>query len=78
MNSSAAVPDVTPKTVFPMTKLFFNYTKPITRPIMSIIDKALEANRNYAKKYDPKLGKPPTPKAAVVTCMCTTGDVRGL
>ena len=36
---------------------------------MSIIDKALEANRNYAKKYDPKLGRPPAPKIAVVTCM---------
>jgi carbonic anhydrase len=36
----------------------------------SVIDKALEANRNYAKKYDPKLGKgPPTPKIVVVTCM---------
>jgi carbonic anhydrase len=36
---------------------------------MSIIDKALEANRNYAKKYDPALGKRPAPKLAVVTCM---------
>ena len=36
---------------------------------MSIIDKALEANRNYAKKYDPSLGKRPAPKLAVVTCM---------
>jgi len=36
---------------------------------MSIIDKALEANRKYAKKHDPKLGKPPAPKIAVVTCM---------
>ena len=36
---------------------------------MSIIDKALEANRNYAKSYDPALGKRPTPKIAVVTCM---------
>ncbi len=37
---------------------------------MSIIDKALEANRNYAKNYDPKLGKgPPHPKIVVVTCM---------
>ena len=36
---------------------------------MSIIDKTLQANRNYAKKYDPKLGKPPAPKIAVVTCM---------
>lgn len=36
---------------------------------MSIIDKALEANRNYAKKYNPELGKRPAPKLAVVTCM---------
>ena len=36
---------------------------------MSIIDKALEANRNYAKSYDSKLGGRPAPKIAVVTCM---------
>jgi carbonic anhydrase len=36
---------------------------------MSIIDKALEANRNYAKKYNPTRGKRPAPKIAVVTCM---------
>jgi len=36
---------------------------------MSIIDKALEANRHFAKKYDPTLGKRPAPKIAVVTCM---------
>jgi carbonic anhydrase len=36
---------------------------------MSVIDHALKANRNYAKKYDPKLGGRPTPKIAVVTCM---------
>jgi carbonic anhydrase len=36
---------------------------------MSIIDKALEANRSYAKKYNPALGKRPAPKLAVVTCM---------
>jgi carbonic anhydrase len=36
---------------------------------MSLIDKAFEANRNYAKKYDPTLGKRPAPKLAVVTCM---------
>src|SRR5579864_4685109 len=36
---------------------------------MSIIDKALEANRNYAKSYDSTLGRRPTPKIAVVTCM---------
>jgi carbonic anhydrase len=36
---------------------------------MSLIDKALEANRNYAKHYNPALGKPPAPKIVVVTCM---------
>ena len=36
---------------------------------MSIIDKAVEANRNYAKSYDSTLGKHPAPKIAVVTCM---------
>src|SRR5580658_8083144 len=36
---------------------------------MSLIDKALKANRTYAKKYDRKLGGHPTPKVAVVTCM---------
>jgi carbonic anhydrase len=36
---------------------------------VSIIDKALEANRHYAKRYNPTLGKRPTPKIAVVTCM---------
>ncbi len=29
---------------------------------MSVIDKALEANREYAKTYDPKLGGRPNPK----------------
>src|ERR1700678_880777 len=36
---------------------------------MSIVDKALAANRNYAKTYYPALGKRPAPKVAVVTCM---------
>jgi len=36
---------------------------------MSIIDKALEANRDYAKNYNPALGKHPAPKIVVVTCM---------
>jgi carbonic anhydrase len=36
---------------------------------MSIIDKALEANRKFAKSYDPTLGKRPAPMIAVVTCM---------
>lgn len=36
---------------------------------MSIIDKALEANRAYAKTHDPKLAKRPAPKIVVVTCM---------
>jgi carbonic anhydrase len=36
---------------------------------MTIIDYALEANRNYAKSYDPTLRKHPAPKIVVVTCM---------
>ena len=36
---------------------------------MSIIDKALAANRNYATSYDPTQGKRPAPKLVVVTCM---------
>lgn len=37
---------------------------------MTIIDKALKANRLYAKKeHDPKLARPPAPKIVVVTCM---------
>jgi carbonic anhydrase len=36
---------------------------------MSIIDSALRANLEYAKRYDPKLGQAPAPKIAVVTCM---------
>ncbi|HEY4672276.1 MAG TPA: carbonic anhydrase, partial [Gemmatimonadaceae bacterium] len=36
---------------------------------MSIIDRIVEANRDYAKTYNPALGKHPAPKIAVVTCM---------
>jgi carbonic anhydrase len=36
---------------------------------MSLIDKALKANKAYAKKHDRKLGAHPAPKVAVVTCM---------
>ena len=36
---------------------------------MSIIDKALEANVNYAKTYDATHAGRPTPKIVVVTCM---------
>ena len=36
---------------------------------MSIIDNALEANREYSKKHDRKLAQKPAPKIAVVTCM---------
>jgi carbonic anhydrase len=36
---------------------------------MSLIDKAVEANRNYAKAPDAKLSDRPTPRLAVVTCM---------
>ena len=36
---------------------------------MSLIDHAIKANEQFAKKYDPKLGGHPQPKIAVVTCM---------
>jgi carbonic anhydrase len=49
--------------------VFLSYGKAIRSPPMSIIDSALRANRDYAKKYDPKLGQRPAPKIAVVTCM---------
>ena len=44
-------------------------TSTITEATVSLIDEALEANRNYAKTYNPALGKRPAPKIAVVTCM---------
>ena len=36
---------------------------------MSIIDQAVKANEQFAKRYDPKLGGPPRPKIAIITCM---------
>src|ERR1700754_5149223 len=36
---------------------------------MSLIDKAMAANRNYAKHPDPKLNDRPRPRLAGVTCM---------
>src|ERR1700744_113538 len=36
---------------------------------MTIIDRALEANRKYAKSYDASRATRPAPKVAVVTCM---------
>jgi carbonic anhydrase len=36
---------------------------------MSLIDKAVESNREYAKMPDPKLRERPAPRLAVVTCM---------
>src|SRR6201996_4563228 len=36
---------------------------------MTIIDRALEANRKYAKSYDASRATRPAPKLAVVTCM---------
>ena len=34
-----------------------------------LIDQALKANEQFAKRYDPKLGGRPEPKIAIVTCM---------
>jgi carbonic anhydrase len=36
---------------------------------MSIVDNALKANREYAKRHDRRLAQRPAPKIAVVTCM---------
>ena len=36
---------------------------------MSIIDGALKANRDYAKRHDRRLAQRPAPTIAVVTCM---------
>src|SRR6516162_10122514 len=36
---------------------------------MSLIDQALKANEQFARRYDPKLGGRPQPKIAIVTCM---------
>ena len=41
----------------------------IWRLAMSLIDKAIQANKTYAMHHDRKLGAHPTPKIAVVTCM---------
>jgi carbonic anhydrase len=53
----------------PGDSALFNVYQTELENTMSVIDKALEANRDYAKKYDPKLGGRPNPKIAVVTCM---------
>ena len=37
---------------------------------MTIIDQAAEANRNYAKLYNPMLGKRPTPKIGFWQTQC--------
>ena len=36
---------------------------------MNTIDEALKANETYAKSYNSALGRPPTPRLAIVTCM---------
>jgi carbonic anhydrase len=36
---------------------------------MSLIDHAMKANEQFARKYDPKLGGRPRPKIAILTCM---------
>jgi carbonic anhydrase len=36
---------------------------------MSLIDEALQENRNYAKVHDPGLAERPTPGLAIVSCM---------
>ena len=36
---------------------------------MSLMDQAMKANEQFAKNFDPKLGRRPEPKIAIVTCM---------
>jgi hypothetical protein len=42
---------------------------------MSIIDSALRANLEYAKRYDPKRGQPPTPKIAGPAFLARSGKL---
>ncbi len=37
--------------------------------VMSVIDRALKSNEQYAKAYDPRIGAHPQPAIAVVTCL---------
>jgi carbonic anhydrase len=48
----------------------FKERKSITETKMTVIDNAVRANLDYAKKkHDPKLAQRPAPKIAVVLCM---------
>jgi carbonic anhydrase len=58
-----------PESCVPGGSIIATHIKPSWRQAMSLIDKALEANRSYPKVRDPKLGERPTPRLAVVTCM---------
>jgi carbonic anhydrase len=51
-----------------MTQIFLKPNRIKGRP-MSLIDKAVEANRSYAKIPNPTRAQRPVPKLAVVTCM---------
>src|SRR6201991_2003846 len=57
-----------PPYVFPMTRSLKQRPKQLETS-MSLIDKAVEANRIYSKTPDPKLRERPRPRLAVVTCM---------
>jgi carbonic anhydrase len=64
--SSKPVPYDTEDSV-PFDSNFVYPTEP--RKPMSLIDKAVEANRSYAKIPNPARAERPAPKLAVVTCM---------
>ena len=51
------------------SQLFNCNGEAIWSPIMSIIDSASKENCDYAKRYDPKLGRRLAPKIAIVSCM---------
>src|ERR1700727_3454131 len=37
--------------------------------VMSLIDQAMKANKQFSRRYDPKMGGHPQTKIAIVTCM---------
>jgi carbonic anhydrase len=46
--------------------------------VMSLMDQAMKANEQFAKKYDPKLGGRPQPKIAIVTRLSDLEGILGL
>ncbi len=69
MNSLGAVSDVTPKTVFPMTRLFFNLHQTDKEANDEYYRQSARSKPQLCKEVRSEAGGHPTPKIAVVTCM---------